>query len=139
MCGRDLFIWFVNKYFFLDCGRVLPGVTKGQLIKRLFITSGTGEKLAGTCVYFLRIRVDVALTIKNIYDVSCIFCILSKYNQTCDQQPPKGHDKTGCLRQVAADHKFYDLVGFVQVLSVHIILHVICLYKLVFKHCYEDL
>ena len=46
------------------------------------------------------------------------------YSQTCDQQPPKGHDKTGCLRQVAADHKFHDLVGFVQVLSVQIILHV---------------
>ena len=47
-----------------------------------------------------------------------------KYSQTCDQQPPKGHDKTGCLRQVAAEHKCHDLVGFVQVLSVHIILHV---------------
>ena len=46
-----------------------------------------------------------------------------KYGQTCDQQPPKGHDKTGSLRQVAADHKFQDLVGYVQVLSVHI-LHV---------------
>ena len=42
------------------------------------------------------------------------------YSQTCDQQPPKEHDKTGCLRQVAADHRFHDLVGFIQVLSVHI-------------------
>ena len=48
---------------------------------------------------------------------------------------------------MAADHKLHDLVGFVQVLSVHIILHVTvrnsqgivitlqivnCLYKLVF-------
>ena len=47
----------------------------------------------------------------------------SKYGQTCDQQPPKGHDKTGCRRQVAADIKFHESVEFVQVLSVQI-LHV---------------
>ena len=42
--------------------------------------------------------------------------------QTCNQQPPKRNDKTGCLRQVAADHKIHHLVGFVQVfVSSHII------------------
>ena len=34
------------------------------------------------------------------------------YSQTWDQQPPKANDKSGCLRQVAADHKIHYLVGF---------------------------
>ncbi|XP_053374157.1 dynein axonemal heavy chain 8-like [Mercenaria mercenaria] len=49
-----------------ECGRTVPGVAKGTIVNRLFITSGTGEKLSGICLYFIRTRMDVNITIKNV-------------------------------------------------------------------------
>ena len=53
----------------LDCGRVIPGLAKGAVTKRLFVTSGTGEKLTGICVYFIRLKTDINISIKNITEV----------------------------------------------------------------------
>ena len=47
----------------------MPGVAKGAITKRLFVTSGTGEKLTGICVYFIRLKTEINLSIKNIAEV----------------------------------------------------------------------
>ncbi|KAJ8316145.1 LOW QUALITY PROTEIN: hypothetical protein KUTeg_006159 [Tegillarca granosa] len=44
------------------------GYPKGTVTPRVFITSGTGEKLRGICVYFIRVKMDIALSIKNIHE-----------------------------------------------------------------------
>ncbi|XP_052240013.1 dynein axonemal heavy chain 8-like isoform X2 [Dreissena polymorpha] len=49
-----------------ECGRVITGVPKGTALHRLFITSGLGEKLTGTCIYFTRIKTSTSLTTKNV-------------------------------------------------------------------------
>ena len=54
----------------LDCGRAIPGVAKGAITKRLFITSGTGEKLGGVCLYFIRLKTDFNITAKNVCEVT---------------------------------------------------------------------
>lgn len=55
----------------LECGRSIPGsAEKGAVAPGILVTSGTGEKLRGICVYFLRTKSDVAITSKNVYEVS---------------------------------------------------------------------
>ena len=56
-------------FLFIECGRTIPGVAKGAVTKRLFITSGTGEKLTGICLYFIRLKTDINITIKNVSEV----------------------------------------------------------------------
>lgn len=64
------FILFILVTFYIsDCGRTVPGIAKGTVTPRVFITSGTGEKLRGICVYFIRVKMDIALSIKNIHEV----------------------------------------------------------------------
>ncbi|XP_062602161.1 dynein axonemal heavy chain 8-like, partial [Saccostrea cucullata] len=41
-------------------------MSKGQIMMRVLVTSGTGDKLRGSCVYFLRTKTDVNITSKNI-------------------------------------------------------------------------
>lgn len=60
-----------------ECGRVISGTPKGAIVNRIFLTSGTGEKLTGVCMYFIRTRMDINITIKNAADVSQI----AKQNQ----------------------------------------------------------
>ena len=64
-----------------DCGRAIPGLAKGAVTKRLFVTSGTGEKLTGICVYFIRLKTDVNLSIKNIAEVKYISFVLVNFYQ----------------------------------------------------------
>ncbi|CAH1796663.1 unnamed protein product [Owenia fusiformis] len=49
-----------------ESGRVIPGMTKGSKMMRLFITDGATEPLKNICVYFLRIRFGVELNARNI-------------------------------------------------------------------------
>eukprot|EP00105_Crassostrea_gigas_P037004 XP_019921152.1 PREDICTED: dynein heavy chain 8, axonemal [Crassostrea gigas] len=49
-----------------DCGRTIPGVAKGTVMMRVLVTSGTGDKLRGSCVYFLRTNTDINITSKNM-------------------------------------------------------------------------
>ncbi|XP_071095783.1 dynein axonemal heavy chain 8-like [Haliotis cracherodii] len=51
-----------------DCGRVYPGVPKGGRTNRLIVTSGKGESLSGVCVYFLKSRIEIELSVKNIHE-----------------------------------------------------------------------
>lgn len=39
-------------------------------MKRLFVTSGTGERFTGICVYFIRIKTDITISVKNVAEVS---------------------------------------------------------------------
>ncbi|XP_056012226.1 dynein axonemal heavy chain 8-like [Ostrea edulis] len=51
---------------FEECGRAIYGISKGTVTMRVIVTSGTGDKLRGSCVYFLRTKTDVNITSKNI-------------------------------------------------------------------------
>lgn len=62
--------YFHYSKFIIECGRTISGAGKGAVAPRVLVTSGTGERLRGICVYFLRTKSDIALTSKNIYDVS---------------------------------------------------------------------
>jgi len=53
-----------------ECGRVITGVPRGTLISRLFLTTGTGGKIAGICIYFTRVKTSVNITIKNVAEVN---------------------------------------------------------------------
>ena len=95
--------------------------------------------LLHTCIYYIEKYHSCILGIH--WGAS----IGSSYSQTCDQQPAKGHDKTGCWSQIS----WLGRIGssFVSspnitclLLGIVITLQLVeCLYKLVFKHCYEDL
>lgn len=62
----------------LECGRTMPGASKGCMAKRMFITSGTGEKLTGICVYFIRLKTDINISIKNVSEVGKFAAFLSR-------------------------------------------------------------
>ncbi|XP_052061669.1 dynein axonemal heavy chain 8-like [Mytilus californianus] len=81
-----------------ECGRTIHGAGKGAVAPRVLVTSGTGEKLRGICIYFLRTKTDIALTIKNIYDevtfgvldasdptgiLTAFECVMSSLYQPC--------------------------------------------------------
>ncbi|KAK3588116.1 hypothetical protein CHS0354_012173 [Potamilus streckersoni] len=51
-----------------ECGRTIHGASKGAMTLRLRVTSGGGEKLAGVCVYFLKAKMDVTLSEKNMHE-----------------------------------------------------------------------
>lgn len=62
---------FSHCVYILESGRSIPGsAEKGAVAPGILVTSGTGEKLRGTCVYFLRTKTDIAITSKNVYEVS---------------------------------------------------------------------
>ena len=52
-----------------EIGRIIPGVTKGSTIKKVFITDGNDEPLEGICVYFLKGNVEEELTIRNVAEL----------------------------------------------------------------------
>jgi hypothetical protein len=69
---------YIKIYFFenytVECGRAIYGISKGTVMMRVFVTSGTSDKLRGSCVYFLRTNTDANITNKNITTVS-ILCV----------------------------------------------------------------
>ncbi|XP_012885023.1 PREDICTED: dynein heavy chain 8, axonemal [Dipodomys ordii] len=52
----------------LECGRTLPGAGKGAKMMRLFIDSTAPDKLKGMCLFFVRLRNDIALNAKSVHE-----------------------------------------------------------------------
>ncbi|XP_036073457.1 dynein heavy chain 8, axonemal isoform X4 [Rousettus aegyptiacus] len=59
----------------VECGRTIPGATKGAKMMRLYIDNAAPEKLKGLCVFFVRCRNDVAINTKNIHE-EVLFTVL---------------------------------------------------------------
>ncbi|XP_076314934.1 dynein axonemal heavy chain 8-like [Tachypleus tridentatus] len=62
-----------------ECGRVVTASAKTQMIPRIIVTNGKDVPLDGTCVYLIRIRLDIELTTENIPEE--IFCGQAELNQ----------------------------------------------------------
>uniref|UniRef100_A0A4W3JGF5 Dynein axonemal heavy chain 8 n=1 Tax=Callorhinchus milii TaxID=7868 RepID=A0A4W3JGF5_CALMI len=56
----------------VESGRTISGITKGAKIPRLFLTNLLETSLEGMCLFFVRYRNDVAITIRN----EALFCII---------------------------------------------------------------
>uniref|UniRef100_H0WXE9 Dynein axonemal heavy chain 8 n=1 Tax=Otolemur garnettii TaxID=30611 RepID=H0WXE9_OTOGA len=59
----------------VECGRTIPGVTKGSKMMRLYIDNAAPEKLKGLCVFFVRCRNDVAINVKSVNE-DVLFTVL---------------------------------------------------------------
>nr|KAF6461745.1 dynein axonemal heavy chain 8 [Molossus molossus] len=59
----------------IECGRIIPGVTKGAKMMRLYIDNAAPEELKGPCVFFIRCRSDITINIKNIHE-EVLFTVL---------------------------------------------------------------
>ncbi|XP_064651602.1 dynein axonemal heavy chain 8-like [Lineus longissimus] len=58
-----------------ECGRNIAGYAKGSKMMKLFITTGTKERLDNMCVYFLRMKASLALSVRNIGESVVFGCI----------------------------------------------------------------
>ena len=47
---------------FVEQGRFIPGHPRGAQMMRVSATDGTEQGLTGACLYFIRLKTDVALT-----------------------------------------------------------------------------
>jgi hypothetical protein len=54
-----------------ESGRNIAGFAKGAKLMKVFVTNGEREPLEDTCIYFLRIKTNMALNIRNIAEVRC--------------------------------------------------------------------
>ncbi|XP_008561641.1 PREDICTED: dynein heavy chain 8, axonemal-like, partial [Galeopterus variegatus] len=59
----------------LECGRIIPGTTKGAKMMRLYVDNAYPQKLKGLCIFFVRCRNDVALNAKSIQE-EVLFTVL---------------------------------------------------------------
>uniref|UniRef100_A0A2K6F192 Dynein axonemal heavy chain 8 n=1 Tax=Propithecus coquereli TaxID=379532 RepID=A0A2K6F192_PROCO len=62
----------ISLHLFSECGRTIPGATKGAKMMRLYIDSAAPEKLKGLCVFFVRCRNDVAVNAKKTEKLAII-------------------------------------------------------------------
>uniref|UniRef100_A0A2K5CY30 Dynein axonemal heavy chain 8 n=1 Tax=Aotus nancymaae TaxID=37293 RepID=A0A2K5CY30_AOTNA len=53
----------------IECGRTIPGATKGAKMMKLYIDNAAPDKLKGLCIFFVRCRNDVAINVKTIQEV----------------------------------------------------------------------
>uniref|UniRef100_A0A2K5CY33 Dynein axonemal heavy chain 8 n=1 Tax=Aotus nancymaae TaxID=37293 RepID=A0A2K5CY33_AOTNA len=59
----------------IECGRTIPGATKGAKMMKLYIDNAAPDKLKGLCIFFVRCRNDVAINVKTIQEV-LLFTVL---------------------------------------------------------------
>nr|XP_012602340.2 dynein heavy chain 8, axonemal [Microcebus murinus] len=59
----------------IECGRTIPGVTKGAKMMRLYIDSAAPENLKGLCIFFVRCRNDAPVNAKSIHE-EVLFTVL---------------------------------------------------------------
>ncbi|PNI77150.1 DNAH8 isoform 2, partial [Pan troglodytes] len=59
----------------IECGRTIPGATKGAKMMKLYIDNAAPDKLKGLCIFFVRCRNDVAINVKTIQE-EALFTVL---------------------------------------------------------------
>lgn len=67
-CNKSLLKKMVTSMkFFSECGRTIPGVTKGSKMMRFYVN--TPGKLVGLCLFFVRLKNDSHIKAKSIHEV----------------------------------------------------------------------
>ncbi|XP_030652607.1 dynein heavy chain 8, axonemal [Nomascus leucogenys] len=59
----------------IECGRTIPGATKGAKMMKLYIDNAAPDKLKGLCIFFVRCSNDVAINVKTIQE-EALFTVL---------------------------------------------------------------